>query len=59
MKLQPEPREIDLYVSPKRMTDKERKELGEIIEQIRRRKKAGKKTHPHHKKSSVTSPVSR
>lgn len=45
MKLQREPVEIDLYVSPKQMTDKERKELGEFIEQVRQRKKAKK----HHK----------
>ena len=38
MKLQPESREIDLYVSNKRMTEKERKELAEFIEQIRQKK---------------------
>ena len=37
MKLKPEPKEIDLYVSPKRMTPKERKELGEFIEEYKRK----------------------
>lgn len=37
MKLKPEPIEIDLYVSPKKMTEKERKELGEFIEEYRRK----------------------
>jgi hypothetical protein len=37
MKLQPESREIDLYVSKKRMTDKERKELGEFIKNVKKR----------------------
>ena len=43
MKLKPEPIEIDLYVSPKKMTEKERKELGEFIEQVRQKNKAKKK----------------
>lgn len=37
MKLKPEPREIDLYVSSKKMTEKERKELGEFIEEYKRK----------------------
>lgn len=37
MKLKPEPREIDLYVSPKKMTAQERKELGEFIEEYKRK----------------------
>ena len=37
MKLKPEPREIDLYVSPKKMTAEERKELGEFIEEYKRK----------------------
>jgi hypothetical protein len=37
MKLKPESLEIDLYVSPKKMTEKERKELGEFIEEYRRK----------------------
>ena len=44
MKLKPEPIEIDLYVSPKKMTEKERKELGEFIEAYRR-KNAKKSKH--------------
>ena len=36
--LRPEPREIDLYVSSKKMTAKERKELGEYIENFKRKK---------------------
>lgn len=43
MKLQPESLEIDLYVSPKKMTEKKRKELGEFIEQVRQKNKAKKK----------------
>ena len=42
MKLHPESREKDLYVSPKRMTEKERKELAEFIEQVRKKKKSKK-----------------
>ena len=42
MKLQPESRDIDLYVSNKRMTKKERKELAEFIEQVRQKHKAKK-----------------
>ncbi len=49
MKLKPEPREIDLYVSPTKMTEKERKELGEFIEEYKR-KQALKKTK--HKKAA-------
>ena len=44
MKLKPEPREIDLYVSPKKMTEKERKELGKFIEEYKR-KQARKHKH--------------
>jgi hypothetical protein len=44
MKLKPEPIEIDLYVSPKKMTEKERKELGEFIEQVRQKNKAKKQS---------------
>ena len=40
MKLKPEPREIDLYVSNKKMTEKEFKELEEFIEQVKQKKKA-------------------
>jgi hypothetical protein len=43
MKLKPEPREIDLYVSNKRMTEKELEELAEFIEQVKQKaKKHGK-----------------
>jgi hypothetical protein len=44
MKLKPEPIEIDFYVSPKKMTEKERKELGEFIEQVRQKNKAKKQS---------------
>ena len=37
MKLKPEPIEIDLYVSPNKMTEKERKELGDFIEEYKRK----------------------
>lgn len=47
MKLRPEPKEIDLYVSNKKLTEKELKELGEFIEQVRRKQKAKK-----HKKAA-------
>jgi len=39
----PKPPEIDLYVSPKKMTAKERKELGEFIEKYRQRSKKSSK----------------
>jgi hypothetical protein len=42
MKLQRESREVDLYVSNKKMTEKERKELAEFIEQERKKKKIKK-----------------
>lgn len=45
MKLQPESRDIDLYVSNKRMTAKERKELAEFIEQVKLSKELKKKKH--------------
>lgn len=44
-KLKPEPIEVDLYVSNKKMTEKERKELSEFIEKVRRDKEAKKKKH--------------
>ena len=37
MKLKPEPREIDLYVSPVRMTEAEIKEVSEFIEEYKRK----------------------
>lgn len=43
MKLKPEPIEVDLYVSNKRMTKKEFKELAEFIEMVKKKKKAKKK----------------
>ncbi len=45
MKLKPEPIEIDLYVSPKKMTEKERKELGEFIKEYKRKQKTKKSKH--------------
>jgi hypothetical protein len=45
MKLQPESRDIDLYVSTKKMTEKERKELAEFIEQVRQKNKLKKEKH--------------
>ncbi len=45
MKLQPESRDIDLYVSNKKMTEKERKELAEFIEQVRKKNKLKKEKH--------------
>ena len=45
MKLKPEPREIDLYVSNKKLTEKEFKELAEFIEQVKRNKEMKKKKH--------------
>jgi len=39
MKLHHESKEIDLYVSDKKMTERERKELADFIEQVRQRKK--------------------
>ena len=42
MKLKREPIEIDLYVSSKQMTAKERKELGEFIEKVKQKNKAKK-----------------
>jgi len=45
MKLQPESREIDLYVSNKRMTEKDRKELGRFIEEVKRKKNTKKNKH--------------
>ena len=42
MKLQKESREIDLYVSNKRMTEKEVKELSDFIEQVKKKEKIKK-----------------
>jgi hypothetical protein len=42
MKLQREPIAIDLYVSSKQMTEKERKELSEFIEKVKQKNKAKK-----------------
>lgn len=57
MKLKPEPREIDLYVSNKRMTEKERKELGEFIEEYKRKQKAKKGKHTSHSISVLLNDV--
>jgi hypothetical protein len=43
MKLKPEPREIDLYVSPKKSTEKELQELSEFIKEYKRKQAAKKK----------------
>lgn len=43
MKLQPEPREIDLYVSNRKVTEKELKELSEFIEEYKRKQALSKK----------------
>jgi hypothetical protein len=45
MKLKPEPREIDLYVKQVKLTDKEKKEFGKFMEEVRRRDKAKKAKH--------------
>jgi hypothetical protein len=45
MKLKPEPREIDLYVSNKKLTEKEFKELADFITQVKRNKKEKKGKH--------------
>lgn len=45
MKLKPEPREIDLYVSNKKLTEKEFKDLADFITQVKRDKKAKKGKH--------------
>ncbi len=42
-KLKPAPIEIDLYVSPKMMTAKERKELGDFIEEYKLKRAQKKK----------------
>ena len=39
MKLQHESKELDLYVSDKKMTERERKELADFIEQVRQKQK--------------------
>lgn len=39
MKLKPEPREIDLYVSSKKLTEKEFEELSKFMAQLRTKKK--------------------
>jgi hypothetical protein len=43
MKLKPEPREIDLYVSNRKLTEKEFKELAEFIEAVKHTKELKKK----------------
>jgi hypothetical protein len=45
MKLKIEPIQIDLYVSNKKITEREFKELAEFIEQVKRNKKLAKKRH--------------
>ena len=42
MKLKPEPVEIDLYVSNKRLTDKEHKELSDFIKAYKEKQKRKK-----------------
>jgi hypothetical protein len=42
MKLKPEKREIDLYVSNKRLTEKEYKELSDFIKAYKEKKKLKK-----------------
>ena len=44
-KLQSIPLEIDLVVEPTHLTDKEMKEIGEFIAQLRRNKKLSKMKH--------------
>jgi hypothetical protein len=43
MKLKPEPREIDLYVSNQKLTEKEFKELAQFIENVKQTKDVKKK----------------
>jgi len=45
MKLQPEPREIDLYVSNRKVTEKELKELSEFIAEYKRKRDLKKSKH--------------
>jgi hypothetical protein len=45
MKLQKESREIDLYVSNKRMTAKEAKEFSDFIEQVKKKEMLKKSKH--------------
>ena len=42
MKLKPEKREIDLYVSNKRLTEKEHKELSDFIKAYKEKQKINK-----------------
>jgi hypothetical protein len=49
LKLKPEPREIDLYVSPKKSTEKELQELSEFIRDFKRKQADALKKHKHHK----------
>jgi hypothetical protein len=44
-KLKPEPREIDLYVSPKKPTEKELQEFSEFIREYKRKQKEKKSKH--------------
>ena len=44
MKLKPEAREIDLYVSNRKVTEKELRELAVFIDEYKRKQKAKKKT---------------
>ena len=41
-KLEPLPLEIDLVVEPTHLTEKEKKEIGEFIKQLRRNRKLSK-----------------
>jgi hypothetical protein len=45
MKLKPEPIEVDLYVNPKRLTKKEKKELDDFIRTYREKQKKKKNKH--------------
>ena len=45
MKLKPESIEIDLVVNPKRLTKKEKKELGEFLRAYREKQKRKKAKH--------------
>lgn len=45
MKLKPEPLEIDLYVNPKRLTKKEKKELDDFIRDYREKQKHKRLKH--------------
>lgn len=45
MKLKPEPGEIDLYVKQITLTQKEKREFGKFMEELRRKDKAKKAKH--------------